>query len=640
MKQNRLWIIYCLLPLALLTFTYNTPAVQSMPARMQELRGSSSGSTSGDWAASAPESAGATAAANNQAVLATATVTPTTMLTSTATPPVGPYACLPDSPWSQTFLPDSTFINEIQLLQDGSYLLRGRIDGSEGTWLAKMDASGRLIWQNVYGVQMGTVRLGPGGNIVLEFRRTFLELGPDGKVIRTYNLPWYQPNADGGFTTIINQSVIRYKDASTPLWQVEVKDFAGLNTTTSDGGAFLAYAGVYIDRSVYYAPQYTDIKVIKISPDGSVFQRVYGKLVGDETLDYLQNTSDGGALMAGTHAYELLGSDYDIWLMKFNTGGSLTWQSTLKLAPHNETLRNIFILKKGFLVEVSTYERNDPVLIRINANGSLGWQKIITSIRGEVEITTAADTADGGLLLAGKTWEKTPVYWLAKLDARGRLVWEKTLGYELPGEPDSDVWSILPLESGKILVGGLTNQVGSRTVPEFSAWVAQIADAGQPLGLIKLLPGKFNIISTLGSRPNTLPDEILSGGAAAPVKEASFSVLETKLQPVPACLPSGAYFPTPSALPSLTPTVTPTLALIRHLYLTDPPMEGDDVLNLQKRLYELGYTEVGARDGLFGRMTNTAVRNFQERNNLEVDGYVGPKTWSRLFSTQAIRAGK
>ncbi len=67
-------------------------------------------------------------------------------------------------------------------------------------------------------------------------------------------------------------------------------------------------------------------------------------------------------------------------------------------------------------------------------------------------------------------------------------------------------------------------------------------------------------------------------------------------------------------------------------------MQGDDVLLLQQRLYELGYTEVGARDGIFGRMTSTAVRNFQQRNNLEVDGYVGPKTWTQLFSSSAVGA--
>jgi peptidoglycan hydrolase-like protein with peptidoglycan-binding domain len=72
------------------------------------------------------------------------------------------------------------------------------------------------------------------------------------------------------------------------------------------------------------------------------------------------------------------------------------------------------------------------------------------------------------------------------------------------------------------------------------------------------------------------------------------------------------------------------------LYLTDPHMQGDDVILLQHRLLELGYNEVGTVDGDFGQMTDDAVRHFQEVNGLEMDGVVGPKTWERMFSPEAI----
>lgn len=36
-------------------------------------------------------------------------------------------------------------------------------------------------------------------------------------------------------------------------------------------------------------------------------------------------------------------------------------------------------------------------------------------------------------------------------------------------------------------------------------------------------------------------------------------------------------------------------------------------------------------DGIFGSITETAVRNFQSRSGIGVDGIVGPVTWSRLF---------
>lgn len=88
----------------------------------------------------------------------------------------------------------------------------------------------------------------------------------------------------------------------------------------------------------------------------------------------------------------------------------------------------------------------------------------------------------------------------------------------------------------------------------------------------------------------------------------------------------------------VTPTTTATLVtFFRTLSLTEPPMQGTDVLQLQQRLYALGYTEVGYPDGIFGKKTDQAVRNFQEINSLVVDGIVGPITWNILFNVSAIQ---
>jgi peptidoglycan hydrolase-like protein with peptidoglycan-binding domain len=95
--------------------------------------------------------------------------------------------------------------------------------------------------------------------------------------------------------------------------------------------------------------------------------------------------------------------------------------------------------------------------------------------------------------------------------------------------------------------------------------------------------------------------------------------------------------PTPTLAPTsaatATPTITPAPTFVRDLYLISPNMSGDDVLLLQNRLKALGYNVVP--DGVFGALTDAAVRLFQERNALTVDGWVGAKTWNALFSPQA-----
>jgi peptidoglycan hydrolase-like protein with peptidoglycan-binding domain len=95
--------------------------------------------------------------------------------------------------------------------------------------------------------------------------------------------------------------------------------------------------------------------------------------------------------------------------------------------------------------------------------------------------------------------------------------------------------------------------------------------------------------------------------------------------------------PTAAPVPTLTRIPTSTKAqLSRELRLASPRMEGDDVLLIQQRLLALGYSEVGMPDGIFGPLTEQAVRHFQQVNGLVVDGVVGPVTWAALFGPTAL----
>lgn len=62
--------------------------------------------------------------------------------------------------------------------------------------------------------------------------------------------------------------------------------------------------------------------------------------------------------------------------------------------------------------------------------------------------------------------------------------------------------------------------------------------------------------------------------------------------------------------------------------------KSDVVLSCQQRLKELGYLVTEA-DGAYGQDTVTAVKQFQSRNDLVVDGYLGPSTRTTLMSAEA-----
>ena len=63
---------------------------------------------------------------------------------------------------------------------------------------------------------------------------------------------------------------------------------------------------------------------------------------------------------------------------------------------------------------------------------------------------------------------------------------------------------------------------------------------------------------------------------------------------------------------------------------------GDSVVEIQKRLVELGYLTSSA-DGSFGPGTEQSVKNFQAANGLGTDGVVNENTYNKMFSSEAKR---
>lgn len=95
---------------------------------------------------------------------------------------------------------------------------------------------------------------------------------------------------------------------------------------------------------------------------------------------------------------------------------------------------------------------------------------------------------------------------------------------------------------------------------------------------------------------------------------------------------SGTATPTPTNRPTATPTASPAATGSLKNGST-----GESVKSLQRRLKQLGYY-TGSVDGDFGDATEAAVRAFQDRNGLYVDGKAGEKTLAKLNSANAVKA--
>lgn len=102
------------------------------------------------------------------------------------------------------------------------------------------------------------------------------------------------------------------------------------------------------------------------------------------------------------------------------------------------------------------------------------------------------------------------------------------------------------------------------------------------------------------------------------VDEMHFEIVETPANVAKAAAALTA--PKPEVVPTTTPSPKPTI---------QTGSEGEDV-KLVQRFLGIPQSEPGY--GHFGPKTETAVREYQRRQGLTVDGVVGPRTWGRILS--------
>ena len=188
---------------------------------------------------------------------------------------------------------------------------------------------------------------------------------------------------------------------------------------TSDGGYILAGFSQVNSMSGY-------AWLIKTDTDGN---KVWEKTFGESGYNYayaVQQTSDGGYILAGVFDLNSNGSSMsgDAWLIKTDENGNKVWDKTFGESGYNgatdvqQTSDGGYILAGGFNMNSSSLS-GDAWLIKTDASGNKVWDKTF----GESGYDVASDvqqTSDGGYILAGYGInENTPDAWLIKTDANG-----------------------------------------------------------------------------------------------------------------------------------------------------------------------------------------------------------------------------
>ncbi|MBQ9263351.1 MAG: peptidoglycan-binding protein [Clostridia bacterium] len=94
---------------------------------------------------------------------------------------------------------------------------------------------------------------------------------------------------------------------------------------------------------------------------------------------------------------------------------------------------------------------------------------------------------------------------------------------------------------------------------------------------------------------------------------------------------------TPTPVPTAVPVATPTPITAKNVVVMRNGTTGEAVKRLQQRLMDLGYYTCNV-DGVYNADDIAAVRAFQAKNSLSIDGVAGLATQQRLYSDSALPA--
>ena len=305
------------------------------------------------------------------------------------------------------------------------------------------------------------------GNAVAEIG-TYAKAAPEEEWNRTFGGANYdvgysvQQTSDGGY--ILTGWTMSYGAGSKVVWLIKTdsegneewnRTFGGSNDDygssvqqTSDGGYIIA-----CDTKSYGDGHYDDVWVIKLDSTGN---KEWDKTLGSPYImdcsRAIRQTSDGGYIITGSTGSHGVGYYSDVWLIKLNSKGNKKWDKTYggSNPDGGESVQQTS--DGGYIIAGYTWSYGagswDVWLIKTDENGNEEWNKTFGGPFHDVG-HSVKQALDGGYIIVG---EKGALgVWLLKTDSKGNLEWDKIfgMGFRFAGGHSVQLTS----EGGYIIVG-------------------------------------------------------------------------------------------------------------------------------------------------------------------------------------------
>lgn len=196
---------------------------------------------------------------------------------------------------------------------------------------------------------------------------------------------------------------------------------------TSDGGYIIA------GRTDSYGSGENDVWLIKTDSNGiEQWNKTFGA-DGYYMSRCVQQTSDGGYIIAGFYDITLPWGDGDVFIIKTNSSGDEQWNKTFSgdgadgVYSIQQTSDGGYIMT-GILSNQITF--GEVMLFKIDSNGNHTWNKTFAGGVSDESGSCVRETSDGGFIIAGRCelYDPDGDIWLIKTNSTGVEQWNKTFG--------------------------------------------------------------------------------------------------------------------------------------------------------------------------------------------------------------------
>lgn len=347
-------------------------------------------------------------------------------------------------------------------------------------WVLKFDAENTLEWSKTYGGSAdergnSIIQTQDGGYAILGF-----SFSDDGDVSENAGLQDYWLAKLDPSGNISWQNSFGYSGTDTGISVIQTNDqgylISGILDVTASGG--LGNSSRAINKHAG-----GDYWVLKLNNSGDIeWSKYFGGNFTD-TPEGIAKTEDNGFIIAGgsdsddTDISNNLGS-YDFWIIKISALGDLVWEKSFGGDQIDEARAIVSSGDGNYIIAGDTRSNTNDIsnnnggadlwLIKISPNGDLIWEKNIGGTSFDVA-RSLVRTQDNGFLLGGSSRsEDIDVSenkgqndaWILKTDSNGILQWETTVG----GSDIDFGYGIAELnDNSVILVGDSTSNNGDIT---------------------------------------------------------------------------------------------------------------------------------------------------------------------------------